>query len=127
VTRRTAEYAVPDEEEAHIRAREIRLFDVWGRHQPRQCQNLQVWYNYHADIEWSHQISFLGEANDRLFEASRMEEDRKYWCIAGEGHAHPEDHPGNLEKWRKKTNLWAWDMAKINKELGELEESPLHR
>ncbi|KAH0290817.1 hypothetical protein KCU62_g3206, partial [Aureobasidium sp. EXF-3399] len=127
VTRRTAEYAVPDEEEAHIRAREIRLFDVWGRHQPRQCQNLQVWYNYHSEIEWAHQISFLGEANDRLFEASRMEEDREYWCIAGEGHAHPEDHPGNLDKWRKKTNLWAWDMAKINKELAELEESSLHR
>lgn len=127
VTRRTAEYAVPDEEEAHIRAREIRLFDVWGRHQPRQCQNLQVWYNYHSEIEWAHQISFLGEANDRLFEASRMEEDRKYWCIAGEGHAHPEDHPGNLDKWRKKTNLWAWDMAKINKDLAELEESSLHR
>lgn len=56
-----------------------------------------------------------------------MEADRKYWCIAGEGHAHPEDHPGNLDKWRKKTNLWAWDMAKINKELAELEESSLHR
>lgn len=127
VTRRDAEYDVPDEEEAHIRAREIRLFDVWGRHQPRQCQNLQVWYNYHSGIDWAHQISFLGEANDRLFEASRMEADRKYWCIAGEGHAHPEDHPGSLDKWRKKTNLWAWDMAKINKELAELEESSLHR
>jgi hypothetical protein len=127
VTQSTAQRAVPDEEEAYIQAREIRLFDVWGRHQPRQCQNLQVWYNYHAEIEYAHQISFLGEANDRLFEASRMEEDRKYWCIAGEGHAHPEDHPGDLDKWRKKTNLWAWDMVKIDKELAFLEETSLHR
>jgi hypothetical protein len=85
VTQRTAQIAVPDEEEAYIRAREIRLFDIWGRHQQRQCQNLQVWYNYHAEIEYAHQIAFLGEANDRLFEASRMEEDRKYWCIAVKG------------------------------------------
>jgi hypothetical protein len=56
-----------------------------------------------------------------------MEADQKYWCIAGEGHAHPEDHPGKLDRWRGKTNLWAWDQAKINKELGELEESSLHR
>lgn len=65
VTRRIADYVVPDEEEAFFRAREIRLFDVWDRHQPRQCQNLQVWYNYHSEIEWVHQISFLGEANFR--------------------------------------------------------------
>lgn len=60
------------EREVYIRAREIRLFDVWGRHQPRQCQTLQVWYNYHAGSHWAHQISFLGEANDRLFEASEV-------------------------------------------------------
>lgn len=41
-------------------------------------------------------------------------------------HAHPEDHPGKLDKRRGKTNLWAWDMAKINKELGVLEEKPSH-
>ncbi|KAI5243961.1 hypothetical protein E4T43_04097 [Aureobasidium subglaciale] len=126
VTLNTADRSVPDEPETFIRAREIRIFDVWGRHQPRQCQNLQVRYNYHSGIEWVPQISFLGEANDRLFEASRMEEDRKYWCISGEGHAHPEDHPGKLDKWRGKTNLWAWDMNKINRELAVLEESTLH-
>ncbi|KAG9748857.1 hypothetical protein KCU73_g6977, partial [Aureobasidium melanogenum] len=86
----------------------------------------RVWYNYHAGSHWAHQISFLGEVNDRLFEASRMEADRKYWCIAGEGHAHPEDHPGKLDKWRGKTNLWAWDTTKINKETGLLEENSLH-
>lgn len=118
---------VPDKPEAYFRSREVRLFDVWGRHQPRQCENLQVWYAYHSGIEWAHQISFLGEANDRLFEASRMEPDRKYWCMSGEGHAHPEDHPGKLDKWRGKTNLWAWDMAKINRELADLEDSPLHQ
>ncbi|KAI5268845.1 hypothetical protein E4T47_07519 [Aureobasidium subglaciale] len=126
VTPYTADRSVPDEPETFIRAREIRIFDVWGRHQPRQCQNPQVWYNYHSGIEWAPQISFLGEANDRLFEASRMEEDRKYWCISGEGHAHPEDHPGKLDKWRGKTNLWAWDTNKINRELAVLEESTLH-
>ncbi|KAG9954721.1 hypothetical protein KCU85_g317, partial [Aureobasidium melanogenum] len=47
-----------------------------------------------------------------------LEAGRRYWIIAGEGHAHSEDHPGKLDKRRGKTKLWAWDMTKFNKEKG---------
>ncbi|KAH0017048.1 hypothetical protein KCU78_g7648, partial [Aureobasidium melanogenum] len=77
------------EREAYIRAREIRLFDgVVINH--GSVKTSRSGTTITQAVTGHIRSPFLGKPT------TDFSKHRKYWCIAGEGHAHPEDHPGKL-------------------------------
>lgn len=54
-----------------------------------------------------------------------MEPDRKYWCISGEGHAHPEDHPRQTRQVERKDEFMGMGHGKDQSRAGRSRRQPL--